>query len=58
MVQRLKRDGLHDHDVEREYHKELHKLNARLLLSDRLLPVAAAPQEALHSRWWWTSAAT
>ena len=28
MVQRLKRDGLHDHEVEREYHKELHKLNA------------------------------
>ena len=28
MVQRLKRDGLHDVDVEREYHKELHKLNA------------------------------
>lgn len=27
MVQRLKRDGLHDHDVEREYYKELHKLN-------------------------------
>ena len=31
MVQRLKRDGLHDHDVEREYHKELHKLNADFL---------------------------
>ena len=28
MVQRLKRDGLHDHEVEKEYHKELHKLNA------------------------------
>ena len=30
MVQRLKRDGLHDHEVEREYQKELHRLNDEL----------------------------
>ena len=30
MVQRLKAQGLHDAEVEKEYHRELHKLNADL----------------------------